>query len=239
MFTKPGSVHFALFLLLTCGVSGIVAPRYDGLRHNGHKMALTVPATADRWMPTTASSQEQNPDQDPYALEPDEASYRNLCGTVKTDRKAQKVVITTDSPNPAVEQLLRNRERKEGIPGEDMPPRRLHYRFNLKTDGGEALIVEYADPTYCGSGGCTYLILEKSSAGTYRIRQRLSPIRSIRIARTVTAGWHDLVVEMAGNPTAVTECYLAQYNPQRGRYVFVRRPKDVTTWVFPAEKPAR
>ncbi len=78
------------------------------------------------------------------------------------------------------------------------PDLRYAVAFVHLTAGSEAAIVYIEGGGWCGSGGCTALILapEKSS---YRVVSKLTIVRlPIRVLDTSTNGWRDLAVTVVG-----------------------------------------
>ena len=75
------------------------------------------------------------------------------------------------------------------------------YRFafvDLRDDGTQEAIVYITDSDWCGSGGCTTLILAPSGS-TFELVTKITIARlPIRILETKTNGWHDISVVVAG-----------------------------------------
>ncbi len=71
---------------------------------------------------------------------------------------------------------------------------------DLKDDGKQEVIVYVTDATggWCGSGGCTTLVLVPDNSA-YKIVSRIVTTRpSIRVLATKSNGWHDLSVRVQG-----------------------------------------
>jgi len=69
---------------------------------------------------------------------------------------------------------------------------------DLRDDGKNEVIVYITDREWCGTGGCTTLILEPQNS-SYRIITRLTVIRlPIRVLESKSNGWHDLGVWVQG-----------------------------------------
>jgi len=69
---------------------------------------------------------------------------------------------------------------------------------DLKDDGRLEAIVYLMDNEWCGSGGCTMLILAPKDS-SYEVVTKITVTRPpIRILKTKTNGWHDLSVFVAG-----------------------------------------
>lgn len=92
---------------------------------------------------------------------------------------------------------------------------------------GQAEAVAYLSGGWCGSGGCTLLVLEFDCAG-FIVRSRTTITRlPIAVAKSATRGWSDLVVTVGGGGAPDGQVIL----PFQG----VRYPSNPT--VAPARKP--
>lgn len=69
---------------------------------------------------------------------------------------------------------------------------------DLKDGSGQQLIVYISGPDWCGSGGCTTLVLVRENS-SYAVVARL-PITwpPIRILATKSHGWHDISIQIHG-----------------------------------------
>lgn len=68
---------------------------------------------------------------------------------------------------------------------------------DLNRSGGQ-VVVYLADQQWCGSGGCTTLILAPEGA-SYRIVTRIAIVRlPIRLLATTSNGWYDISVRVQG-----------------------------------------
>jgi hypothetical protein len=73
---------------------------------------------------------------------------------------------------------------------------------HLRDDNMQQAIVYLMNGGWCGSGGCTVLILEPK-ASTYTLITRVMTTRPpIRVLSTKTNGWHDLAVRVQGGGIA-------------------------------------
>lgn len=69
---------------------------------------------------------------------------------------------------------------------------------DLKDDGEREAIVYLADRDWCGSGGCTTLVLVPTGSG-YKLINKITVTRlPIQMLNTKTHGWHDLSVAVGG-----------------------------------------
>jgi hypothetical protein len=69
---------------------------------------------------------------------------------------------------------------------------------DLKDDGRHDVVVYLTSDGWCGSGGCTTLVLAPYDV-TYKIITKIIITRPpIRILNTKTNGWHDIAVQVQG-----------------------------------------
>jgi hypothetical protein len=87
---------------------------------------------------------------------------------------------------------------------------------DLNGDGISEAFVYLSDRGYCGSAGCTLVVLSRRGS-TYRVVLR-SPVTQlpIRLLPTSTKGWRDIGVTVAGG--GIAEPYLARLRFDGGRY---------------------
>lgn len=79
---------------------------------------------------------------------------------------------------------------------------------DLNEVGKPETIVYLTGPAWCGSGGCTALILV-SNGSTYDVVTKMTVTRlPIRVLETKTKGWHDLSVMVGGGGAAEHEAKL-------------------------------
>ena len=87
---------------------------------------------------------------------------------------------------------------------------------DLNGDGRSETFVYVTDPNYCGSGGCTIVVLSPQRR-SYRIVLRSTVTQlPIRLLRTSTRGWRDIGVTVAGG--GITQAYLARLRFNGRRY---------------------
>lgn len=102
---------------------------------------------------------------------------------------------TTPTPPPDREQI--DRFVVEAYP--DAP--RIDYALawqDLNDDGTDEAIVYLAGPYFCGTGGCSLLVLMPSGSAWRKVGD-VSTVRTpIRVLATRSHGWRDLAVEVAG-----------------------------------------
>lgn len=79
---------------------------------------------------------------------------------------------------------------------------------DLDGDGVAEKLLLMQGPAWCGSGGCTLLVLEQAGT-TFKQRARVSVTRApIRVAPTTSHGWHDLVVRVGGGGSGARDAVL-------------------------------
>ena len=111
---------------------------------------------------------------------------------------------SVSNPAEAVRKFLEN---YLGSPVPDQP-RYTSTFADLKDDGNSEAIVYLTDRAWCGSGGCTTLILAPKGS-TYEVITKITITRPpIRILDTKTNGWHDLSVIVAGGALPAYEVKL-------------------------------
>lgn len=103
---------------------------------------------------------------------------------------------------------------------------------DLNGDGRKEIFVYVTDPGYCGSGGCTLLILSPQGTG-YRVVLRSTVTQlPISLLPTSTRGWRDLGVTVSGG--GITQPYMA-----RLRFAGHRYPSNPTVPpAIPLNRPA-
>jgi hypothetical protein len=69
---------------------------------------------------------------------------------------------------------------------------------DLRDDGTQGVIVYLTDDGWCGSGGCTTLILVPKDS-SYTVVTKITIVRPpIRVLATKSNGWHDIAVRVQG-----------------------------------------
>lgn len=113
------------------------------------------------------------------------------------------------APPPTASTLAHNEQRlKEFLarffsaangPSGDEQTRYEHAFVRLNGNTGPADVLVYlTGPAWCGSGGCTALVLAPDRA-SYRVVTRITIVRApIRVLSTSTNGWRDLGVWVEG-----------------------------------------
>ena len=80
----------------------------------------------------------------------------------------------------------------------DAPDTKYSYAFASLEVAKRDVVVYLSGNVWCGSGGCTTLILERNKS-SYRVIQKLTLARlPILVLPTKTDGWHDLAMPVAG-----------------------------------------
>src|SRR5215469_8863420 len=76
---------------------------------------------------------------------------------------------------------------------------------DLRDDGSKEAIAYLSSTGWCGTGGCTLLVLAPSGA-SYKLITKTPIVRlPIRVLTTKTNGWHDLSVVVGGGGCLLTK----------------------------------
>lgn len=87
---------------------------------------------------------------------------------------------------------------------------------DLNGDGRSEIFLYVTDPSYCGSGGCTLVVLSPQGRG-YRVVLRSTVTQlPIWLLATATHGWRDVEVTVAGG--GITRPYVAHLRFDGRRY---------------------
>jgi hypothetical protein len=96
-----------------------------------------------------------------------------------------------------LKKFLRNYEGNPASAGDRMTRYAAAF-VDLKDDGKQDAVVYLIDSKWCGSGGCSCLILAPEGT-SYKVITKTTVTRlPIRVLPTKTNGWHDLAVGVAG-----------------------------------------
>ena len=71
---------------------------------------------------------------------------------------------------------------------------------NLESSQPRQVIVYVTGPHWCGTGGCTLVILTPTPSGYQVISQTIGVQLPVQILTTMTAGWHDISVASQEGP---------------------------------------
>ncbi len=110
-------------------------------------------------------------------------------------------VAQQPTQGPSQNELLRKFLRDYiGAPTQEKETTRYSSVFvDLRDDGAQEVIVYLSSDGWCGTGGCTLLILAPEGT-SYRVVTRIPAVRlPIRVLTSKTNGWHDVTV-VAGKP---------------------------------------
>jgi hypothetical protein len=108
---------------------------------------------------------------------------------------AQPQVQPSASQEDSLRQVLRDYLKDSGG---DKTARYVSAFVDLRDDGRQEVIVYVTDQHFCGSGGCTALILAPEGS-SYRLVTGVTLARlPIRVLRTKSNGWHDLGIWVQG-----------------------------------------
>lgn len=107
---------------------------------------------------------------------------------------------TAQNPAGSEESLKKFLQNYQGNPAsaEERATRYFSARDDLKDDGVQEVIVYLMGARWCGSGGCSCLVLAPQGA-SYKIVTKTTVTQlPIRVLSTRTNGWHDLGVWVQG-----------------------------------------
>lgn len=69
------------------------------------------------------------------------------------------------------------------------------YKIDLNNDGNDEVFVNFMNSYFCGTGGCTVLLLDSD----LELITRLSPTRTLYVEKILENGWSVLFTETEGN----------------------------------------
>jgi hypothetical protein len=86
---------------------------------------------------------------------------------------------------------------------------------DLNGDGRSEVLIYVTDERYCGSGGCTLLVLSSQGNGSRVVLRAAVTRPPISLLPTATHGWRDIGVTVGGG--GITRSYMARlrFNGQR------------------------
>ena len=129
-----------------------------------------------------------------------------------------------ESPETTLKKFL---QQFEGPPPSGSTTKFISAFVDLNGDGKQDVIAYLLGPKWCGSGGCTMLVLAPQGS-SYQVITRITITRPpIRVLDTKTNGWHDLSVQVGGG--GISEGYDAKLAFNGKKY-----PSNPT--VLPARK---
>ena len=70
-----------------------------------------------------------------------------------------------------------------------------YYAVDLNEDGKDEYIVRFMSSYFCGSGGCTFLVLDHESKVVTKLMTTRPPLYA---AKSTTNGWRDILVRTGG-----------------------------------------
>jgi putative lipoprotein len=111
-------------------------------------------------------------------------------------------IAKSAGPEAAVKQAVLAYLAKTGADPQSIDPHQTAL-IDLNGDGHQDALVLLQNPMYfCGTGGCTLLVLKGTKSG-FQFVSRSTLIRSpVLVSETKNHGWRDLVVEVSGGGIA-------------------------------------
>ena len=157
---------------------------------------------------------------------------------------ALNVLLLLSSPSQAQSSpaLVRFLQDYVGAEGEGKNTEYAAAFTDLRDNGTKEAVVYLWSNGWCGTGGCTMLVLAPK-AGSYSLISKTPIVRlPIRVLTTKTNGWHDLGVIVGGGGIAAYEARLpfdgSSYpqNPSVSPAERLRGKAPATTIIFPTAK---
>jgi hypothetical protein len=118
-----------------------------------------------------------------------------------TPSPATQTVSATPSTaelKPALQQAISSYTKQQGAPPE-ASDRFYADSIDLNGDGTQDAVVILSTSYWCGTGGCTMLILEGQKDKTFRLVSESSLVRPpVTVSDSKTNGWRDLILTVSG-----------------------------------------
>ncbi|WP_445925147.1 hypothetical protein, partial [Leptodesmis sp.] len=109
---------------------------------------------------------------------------------------------------PAVQQAIASYIKQQGAPPEDSD-RFFADTIDLNGDGTRDAIVVLSTSYWCGTGGCTMLVLEGQKDKTFRLVSESTLVRPpVTVSDSKTNGWRDLISDILPTPMLRIRCGL-------------------------------
>lgn len=132
-----------------------------------------------------------DPNDSDLGLETENAKPGNL----ETENTQPKIDLRTETV--LLRKFLQNYATSQDSP-EVRTTRYVAAFLHLRDDNTQQVIVYLIGPTWCGTGGCTALILISKDSSYALLTEMGVAQQPIRILETKTNGWHDLGVWVQG-----------------------------------------
>lgn len=109
---------------------------------------------------------------------------------------AYKVVKPSDSKTAAVIAKYLKEVLKDDLASLKKADRKFRYSaYDLNNDGKDEYLVGFQNTYFCGSGGCTFLLLSNDGQ---RINEFTVSDTPVMVQKTTTKGYNDLLITSAG-----------------------------------------
>jgi len=102
--------------------------------------------------------------------------------------------------SPAIPLVQTLQQYLKGPFGAEYRPTRIQTALANLAPPSPQILVYVTGPHWCGSGGCTLLVVAKAGSSYQVICQTIGVELPVRILPSVTAGWHDLGVGSREGP---------------------------------------
>ena len=110
---------------------------------------------------------------------------------------AQTTAQNSSAKDESLKKFLQKYESKVGSP-EQKSTRYAVASVDLKDDGRQQVIVYLLGPLWCGSGGCSALVLAPNGSSFKVVTRTTVTQLPILVLPEKTNGWHDLAVGVSG-----------------------------------------
>jgi putative lipoprotein len=99
---------------------------------------------------------------------------------------------------PALQQAIADFNKQQGAPPEAGDRFYADY-VDLNGDGAQDAVVILDTPNWCGTGGCTLLVLQGQPDKTFRLVSKSTLVRPpVTVSNSKTNGWRDLSLKVSG-----------------------------------------
>jgi len=120
-------------------------------------------------------------------------------GLPAENARAQTRQLLTPAAETSLKHVMQNYLR--GPFGEEYKPGRFYPVFaNLADSEPPQIIVYVTGPHWCGSGGCTLLVVTSTGTSDQIVSKTIGVELPVGVLPSETAGWHDLAVQTREGP---------------------------------------
>ncbi len=108
-----------------------------------------------------------------------------------------------------------------------------HTLVDLNGDQQQDLVVLANHSSWCGNAGCTAFVFENKGGEFFLISDTTITRAPIRMAKTTSEGWHDLIVDTKGSPDVILKMREKKYpfNPSLSPQATAQELADATVLI--------